>query len=44
MSDWLISTTLSLPDWAAGMTVKGNVEVVRQEEYEKYYGMVFSQA
>ena len=28
----------------AGMAVKGNVEVVRQEDYDDFYGMVFRDA
>ncbi len=39
-----VTGQLDIDEPAAGMKVKGSVEVVRQEEYEKYYGMIFSQA
>lgn len=32
---------LKIPNPRTGMKVKGKVEVVRKDEYHKYYGMVF---
>jgi len=32
---------LRIPQPKIGMKVRGEVDVVRQEEYDKYYGMVF---
>ena len=35
---------LKIPNPKMGMEVKGEVEVVRNEEYDQFYGMVFSKA
>jgi uncharacterized OB-fold protein len=35
---------LRIPNPKMGMKVKGEVEVVRDEEYDQFYGMVFSKA
>jgi len=35
---------LEIDNPKAGMAVKGNVEVVRQEDYDDFYGMVFRDA
>jgi len=35
---------LNIPDPKIGMKVKGEVEIVRHDEYDKFYGMVFSKA
>ena len=39
-----ITGQLHIDEPASGMKVIGEVEVVRSEEYEKYYGMVFRAA
>ena len=35
---------IEIDDPKIGMAVKGSVEVVRQETYDSYYGMVFRAA
>jgi hypothetical protein len=35
---------LDIDEPEAGMAVKGSVEIVRQETYDGYYGMVFRSA
>jgi uncharacterized OB-fold protein len=39
-----ITGQLRIPDPRIGMAVRGEVEVVRSEEYDRYYGMVFYKA
>ena len=39
-----ITGQLEIPSPKIGMTVKGEVKVVRSDEYNKYLGMVFQQA
>jgi len=36
-----ITGQLQIPDPRIGMKVRGEVEVVRRDEYDRYYGMVF---
>jgi uncharacterized OB-fold protein len=39
-----ITGRLNIPKPEIGMKVKGKVEVVRQDDYNKYWGMVFYEA
>jgi len=39
-----INAQLEVKEPLVGMNLKGRVDVVRRDEYNKYYGMIFSEA